>query len=336
MAIQTKDRPTYSELAKVAGVSQATVSRVLNGDERVRPDRIEAVNRAVRKLGYKKNRAAAALASGRTGLIAVVIDDDLSVFSDPFWGAVTTGISKVLMKNDMQTLLLVAPLNRLDSPVSHYLQRGEVDGAIFLQLKQDALISSLDEQGLPLVVVGTPHTSRPFPFVDSDNASGAYRAIEHFNSKGRKTVAMITGELSNTAAEQRLEGYLAAINRFGLKSSKTLVKNGDWSRESGYRHMKAILKANPNVDAVFCSNDAMALGAMTAIEQAGKSIPEDVAVIGFDDSALAKNAHPALTSVKQDIIGLGEETANLILARINGEEVHSEILGCKLVIRESA
>ncbi|MFM2238048.1 MAG: hypothetical protein RL389_395, partial [Actinomycetota bacterium] len=105
-------RPTYAEIAKLAGVSEATVSRVLNGDDKVDADRVKAVTDAVEKLGYKKNRAASALASGRTGLIAVVIDDDLSVFQDPFWGTVTNGISRVLMENEMQTILLVAPLEK--------------------------------------------------------------------------------------------------------------------------------------------------------------------------------------------------------------------------------
>ena len=336
MAVKQKNRPTYAEIAKIAGVSEATVSRALNGDPRVDADRVIAVNKAVEKLGYKKNRAAAALASGRTGLIAVVIDDDLSVFQDPFWGAVTNGISRVLMENEMQTLLLVAPLDKLDSPVAHYLQRGEVDGAIFLQLQKDTLIKRLAKQNLPLVVTGTPHTSNPFAYVDSDNAGGAYAAVEHLINSGRKCIAKITGELANTAAEQRLDGYLAAIKHFKAKESKALIANGDWTRDSGYEQAKALLKKHADLDAIFCSNDAMALGAVSAIIESGKSVPGDVAVIGFDDSFLAQNSHPGLTSVRQDIAGLGAEAAKLILARIRGEDVQSEILPCELVIRETA
>lgn len=329
-------RPTYAEIAKLAGVSEATVSRVLNGDDKVDSERIKAVTKAVESLGYKKNRAAAALASGRTGLIAVVIDDDLSVFQDPFWGTITNGISRVLMENEMQTLLLVAPLDKLDSPVAQYLQRGEVDGAIFLQLQKDSLIKKLAKQNLPLVVNGTPHSSNPFAYVDADNAGGAYAAVEHFVKTGRKSIAVITGDLTNTAAEHRLDGYLAAVNFFKLQESKSLIAKGDWTRESGFNLANKLMEKNPDLDAIFCSNDIMALGAIAAIQEAGKSVPEDIAVIGFDDSFLAQNSHPGLTSVRQDIVGLGMEAAKMILAILRGEEVHSEILSCELVLRETA
>lgn len=336
MAAKLKSRPTYAEIARLAGVSEATVSRVLNGDPKVDSDRVAAVNKAVDQLGYKKNRAAAALASGRTGLIAVVIDDDLSVFQDPFWGAITNGISKVLMENEMQTLLLVAPLDNIDSPVAHYLQRGEVDGAIFLQLHKDTLIKKLAKQNLPLVVNGTPHTSNPFAYVDSDNAGGAFEAVKHLTETGKKRIATITGDLTNTAAEQRLEGFQAAIAQFGLKTTKSMIVEGDWSRESGYNLTKKLLSKTPDLDAIFCANDLMALGAITALQDLGKSVPADVAVIGFDDSYLAQNSHPGLTSVRQDIAGLGAEAAKMILAKLRGEEVHSEILPCELIVRETA
>lgn len=336
MAAKPKSRVTYAEIAELAGVSEATVSRVLNGDERVDADRVNAVNKAVEKLGYKKHRAAAALASGRTGLIAVVIDDDLSVFQDPFWGTVTSGISRVLMEHDMQTLLLVAPLEKIDSPVAQYLLRGEVDGAIFLQLQKDSLIKKLAKQKLPLVVMGTPHTSNPFAYVDSDNASGAFAAVEHFVKLGRKNVGVITGDLNNTAAEQRLDGYLAAVKHFGLTDSRSLITNGDWRRDSGFDLAKKLMKKNPELDAIFCSNDVMALGAVSAVIESGKSVPDDVAIIGFDDSFLAQNSHPGLSSVRQDIAALGQEAAKMVLALLRGEDVQSEILTCELVLRETA
>ena len=333
MAAKQKSRPTYAEIAKIADVSEATVSRVLNGDTRVDADRVKAVHDAVEKLGYKKHRAASALASGRTGLIAVVIDDDLSVFQDPFWGVVTNGISRVLMENEMQTILLVAPLDKLDSPVAHYLQRGEVDGVIFLQLQKDSLIKKLAKQNLPLVVNGTPHTSNPFAYVDSDNAGGSFLAVEHLFNSGRRRIGIITGDLTNTAAEQRLDGYKAARFKFDLDLTKTYIAKGDWSRDSGYDETKKMLSTHPELDAIFCSNDAMALGAIAAIRDAGKRVPEDVAVIGFDDSTLAQNSHPGLTSVRQDILGLGMEAGKMILALIRGEEVFSEILPCELIVR---
>jgi DNA-binding LacI/PurR family transcriptional regulator len=240
------------------------------------------------------------------------------------------------MEHDMQTLLLVAPLEKVDSPVAQYLLRGEVDGAIFLQLQKDSLIKKLAKQKLPLVVMGTPHTSNPFAYVDSDNASGAFAAVEHFVKLGRKNIGVITGDLNNTAAEQRLDGYLAAVKHFGLSESRSLIANGDWSRDSGFDLAKKLMKKNPELDAIFCSNDVMALGAVSAVIESGKSVPDDVAVIGFDDSFLAQNSHPGLSSVRQDIAALGQEAAKMVLALLRGEDVQSEILTCELVLRETA
>jgi DNA-binding LacI/PurR family transcriptional regulator len=127
--MKTQNKLTYTQIAREAGVSEATVSRVLNGDVRVDPERARRVHETVAKLGYKKNRAASALATGRTGLIAVIIDDDLSIFADPFWATVTSGVSRVLMENNMQTLLLVGASNHSDGNFSNYLDSGAVDGA---------------------------------------------------------------------------------------------------------------------------------------------------------------------------------------------------------------
>lgn len=329
-------RPTYAVIAKTAGVSEATVSRVLNGDESVHPERAAAVQAAVAKLGYKKHRAAAALAGGRTGFIAVVIDDNLSVFSDPFWATVTSGISRILMENEMQTLLMVASLDSLDGPVAHSLLRGEVDGAIFFQLHKDGLIKKLKKQNLPLVVTGTPPGDSEFVFVDTDNFGGGLAATKRLFALGRKNVAVITGDIDATAGRQRLDGYNQAYRESGHVPSKKLIAHGDYSYDSGKIAMQKLLKSVDGLDAVFACNDVMALGAIAVIEEAGLRVPEDIAVVGFDDSVIAQTSRPSLTSVRQDIVALGEAAAELMIQQINGQEVESRILPTELVIRESA
>jgi DNA-binding LacI/PurR family transcriptional regulator len=329
-------RPTYAVISKAAGVSEATVSRVLNGDENVHPDRAKAVQDAVAKLGYKKHRAASSLASGRTGLIAVVIDDDLSIFSDPFWATVTSGISRVLMENDLQTLLMVANLDSIDGPVAHSLQGGEVDGAIFFQLHKDALVKRLVKQKLPMVITGTPHTSNDFVFVDTDNFGGAQDATNHLFSRGCSNVAIITGDIETTAGRQRLDGYNQAYRKSGHVPNKYLIAEGDYSFESGKAAMQRLLSQVANLDGVFACNDVMALGAIAAIEEAGKTVPEHVKVVGFDDSLLAQTSRPSLTSVRQDIVALGEAAAELMIAQLRGESVEPRILSAELVVRESA
>jgi DNA-binding LacI/PurR family transcriptional regulator len=336
LAAKKNVRPTYAVLAEVAGVSEATVSRVLNGDTSVHPDRIFAVNDAVAKLGYKKHRVASSLASGRTGLIAVVIDDDLSIFSDPFWATVTSGISRVLMANDLQTLLMVSNLDSMEGPVAHSLQSGEVDGAIFFQLHKDALIKRLSKQGLPIVITGTPHTSNDFPFVDTDNFGGGQAATNHLFERGCRTVAIITGDIDTTAGHQRLDGYNQAYRQSGHVPSKKLIARGDYSYESGKARMRELLENVPNLDGVFACNDVMAMGAIAAIEESGKRVPDHVKVVGFDDSVVAQTARPALTSVRQDIVALGETAASLMIAQLRGEDVEPTILRSELIIRETA
>ena len=329
-------RPTYTVIAKAAGVSEATVSRVLNGDESVHPDRAKRVLEAVEKLGYRKNRVASALASGRSGLIAVVIDDDLSVFSDPFWGTVTSGVSRVLSENGIHTVLMVSPVGSVDGGVAHYLKSGEVDGAIFFVLHSDALVNNLKKLGMPMVIAGTPHSSLDIPFVDTDNFGGAYAGTKHLINQGCQKVAIITGDIGTTAAKQRLDGYLQAFRETGKVPAKGLICEGDYSLGSGMEHTMNLLEKHPDVDGIFASNDLMAAGAVTVLQDMGKRVPEDVKVVGFDDALIAQTTRPALTTVRQDVVALGEAAGTLMIAQLNGEDVQPIITTTELIIRGTA
>jgi DNA-binding LacI/PurR family transcriptional regulator len=334
--VKSQSRVTYADIAEVAGVSEATVSRVLNGDTRVKADRAQRVHDAVTSLDYKKNRIASALASGRTGLIAIVIDDDLTLFSDPFWATVSSGVSRVLMENDLQTLLMVSSVNSVDSPVAHYLQGGEVDGAIFFQLHNDVLVRRLQKSGFPVVIAGTPRTSTDIVYADTDNFGGAAQATRHLLSRGCQNIATITGDLEASAGRQRLEGFQQAHKEIGKIVPKKFILEGDYSYESGRAAMAKLLKITPMVDGIFAANDVMALGAIAELRDRGKYIPQDVAIVGFDDSLVAQTARPPLTTVKQDIEGLGAAVAELIIQLLNGEEVQPRILPTTLVSRETA
>ena len=329
-------RPTYSVIALAAGVSEATVSRVLNGDESVHPDRAKRVHEAVDKLGYRKNRVASALASGRSGLIAVVIDDDISVFSDPFWGTVTSGVSRVLSENGLHTVLMVSPVGSVDGGVANYLKSGEVDGAIFFVLHSDALVNNLKKTGLPMVIAGTPHSSLDIPFVDTDNFGGAYAATKHLINRGCKKIACITGDIGTTAAKQRLDGYLQAFRETGGVPAKGLICEGDYSLQSGMDHARKLLETHPDVDGIFASNDLMAAGAVTVLQDMGRMVPEHVKVVGFDDALIAQTTRPALTTIRQDVVALGEAAGSLMIAQLNGEDVKPIITPTELIIRASS
>jgi DNA-binding LacI/PurR family transcriptional regulator len=298
---------------------------------------VQAVLKAAKKIGYRPNRAAVALSTGRTGLIAVVIDDEISALSDPFWGMVTSGVSRVLMENNFQTLLMVAPLDNEDGAVAHYLEGNEVDGAIFAQVHKDALVRKLAKKGLPVVVIGTPAAeAHDINFVDTNNVAGGFMGTNHLFKIGCKRIATITGDVEASAGLQRLRGYEQAHKEQGIKVDKNLIAYGNWSYESAKILMLRLLASNPDIDGVFAANDAMALAAIAAIEERGKRVPDDIAVVGFDDTLLSQASRPPLTTVKQDIPGLGAAAAESMLQMLNGQHPDSRILSTELIIRESA
>ena len=330
-------RTTYAEIAAKAGVSRATVSRVLNGDDRVNTERAQAVMDAASKLGYRTNRAARALSTGRTGQIAVVIDDSPSVLSDPFWGVVLAGISRVLMANDIHPVLMVSPLESEDSPIANYLDGGDVDGAIFLTVHKEDVVHQIAQKGLPVVVIGTPTDLKSdIVYVDTDNRAGAELATKHLLTSGCKEVATITGDISAVAGIDRLEGYHAAHLSLGLEVNEELIAYGDWSFESAKTLTLRLLARHPNIDGIFAANDAMALGVMAAIYERGRLVPDHVAVVGFDDNIMAQTHRPGLTTIRQDILGLGAAAAESMLSILQGETPAPKILPTELILRESA
>jgi DNA-binding LacI/PurR family transcriptional regulator len=330
-------RSTYAEIADKAGVSKATVSRVLNGDERVHPDRIAAVIEAAEGLGYRPNRAARALSTGRTGLVAVVIDDEPTALSDPFWGVVLAGISRVFLANDLHSLLMVTPLNSPDGAVAHYLEGGEVDGAIFLQVHKDEVMRKVASQGLPVVLIGRPiEEDSNVAFVDTDNVGGGFQATKHLFERGCKNVATLTGDLDASAGLDRLNGYKQAHQEHGLEVNSELIAQANWSFESAKIMTLRLLARHPEIDGIFAANDIMAIAAIAAIQERGRRVPDDIAVVGFDDSLLSQTHRPAITTVRQDIIGLGAAAAETMIALLQDREPVIDFLPTEIMIRETA
>lgn len=331
-----RSKITLADIAEMADVSPSTVSRVLNGDPRVNAERIDRVNRAIKELGYTPNRAARTLVTGKTGLVAAVIDSNLNVFSDPFWGQITTGISQALQEANFQALLMVRPLDASDPSVVASLAPGQIDGAIFFQLHNDDTVNLLQDMGLPLVVVGRPDESSKLTFVDSDNLGGAYEATRHLARRGCTNIATIAGNLGLSSGRLRLEGYRRALKDAGLADSEARIAYGDWTDESGATAMKTLLDADPNIDGVFVANDLMALGAMNVLEERGISIPGQVAVVGFDNMFAGRITRQQLTTVEQDVRGLGAEAAAMVIEMIDGGTPTSKVLPTTLIVRDTA
>ncbi|MEU6118254.1 LacI family DNA-binding transcriptional regulator [Streptomyces sp. NPDC047117] len=346
MSVSGGPRPTLEAVAALAGVSRATVSRVVNGGPGVRTEIREKVRRAVAELGYVPNSAARSLVTRRTGAVAVVIaEPETRVFSDPFFAQQLRGIGRELAAADTQLLLLMVESDRDHERIGRYLSGGHVDGALMFSLHSaDPLPAMADASGLPTVFGGRPDWTDDGPagarplYVDTDNRDGGRQAVRHLLSRGRRRIAVITGPLDQTSAQDRLDGYREALGGPGAPAvDERLIADGGFTAEGGERAMAALLDAEPDLDAVFACSDLMATGALRTLRARGRRVPEDVAVVGYDDLAPAAWADPPLTTVRQDVQEMGRLMARLLLRRLasGGEDLSPVVTPAELVVRES-
>ncbi|MFJ9685040.1 LacI family DNA-binding transcriptional regulator [Streptomyces bacillaris] len=333
-------RPTLEEVAARAGVGRGTASRVINGSPRVSEATREAVEAAVAELGYVPNRAARALAGNRTDAIALVVPEpETRFFAEPYFSAIVRGVGAALADTEMQLLLTLAGNDRERRRLAQYLTAHRVDGVLLVAVHADDPLPELLEQlGMPCVISGARHAAEPLASVDSDNFEGARAAVEHLVSRGRRRVATITGRLEVYGAQRRLDGYRAALATAGLPPDERLIAPADFTEEGGARAMRELLARRPDLDAVFAASDVMAAGARQVLREAGRRIPDDVALIGFDDSVVARHMHPPLTSVRQPIEEMGRRMAELLLEEIAGRsgERPTVVLPTELVVRDSS
>ena len=333
--------PTLEQVAALAGVSRATVSRVVNGSPKVSPALRAQVERAVAKLGYVPNRAARSLVTRRADSVALVVSEPHArFFSEPFFAGMVRGVSAALAETGVQLLLLIAQ----DLPDRGWLERyvvgGHVDGVLLASLHgDDPLPGTLERAGVPAVLIGRPvDQAAPGSYVDADNRGGAGKAVGHLARRGRRRIATITGSLDMGVGQDRLEGYRDGLAAAGLAGAGELVETGDFTEEGGAAAMGRLLeRPGDPVDAVFAASDLMAAGALRALRAAGRRVPEEVAVVGFEDSAVARYAQPPLTTVRQPIEEMGRQATRLLLAQVAGEAggMHL-ILDTELVVRASA
>jgi DNA-binding LacI/PurR family transcriptional regulator len=336
--------PTLEQVAALAGVSRATVSRVVNGSPKVSPVVRAQVERAVAKLGYVPNRAARSLVTRRADSVALVASEPHArFFSEPFFAGMVRGVSGALAETGVQLLLLIAQGLPDRQRLQRYVVGGHVDGVLLASLHgDDPLPGALERAGVPAVLVGRPadrgvDRGAPASYVDADNRGGAGKAVDHLARRGRHRIATITGPLDMGVGLDRLEGYRDGLGAAGLTVDEDLVEAGDFTEEGGAAAMARLLaRPGPPVDAVFAASDLMAAGALRALRVAGRRVPEDVAVVGFEDSAVARYAQPPLTTVRQPIEEMGRQATRMLLAKIAGEPggMHL-ILDVDLIVRAS-
>ncbi|WP_086820951.1 LacI family DNA-binding transcriptional regulator [Allokutzneria sp. NRRL B-24872] len=334
-------RPTLEDVANAAGVSRATVSRVINSSPKVSPEVRETVHNAVRKLGYIPNRAARTLVTRRTDAIALVLSEpDNKFFADPYFATVVRGAATELSTLDIQLVLMLADQGEDSGRILRFLSGGHVDGALVLAPhRDDPLPAQIAALPLPSVFGGKPWLPESeVHAVDNDNVAGGRVATEHLLGLGRRTVVSVLGPADEQSARDRLQGWQEATGADAART-EAWTAQGDFTQEGGERAMAELLERVPDLDAVFVGSDLMAVGALHALRAAGKRVPEDVAVVGFDDQpTIAPYTDPPLTSVKQDSAEQMRTMVQRLFELLNGEDVPTgrEVLPVELVRRASA
>ncbi|WP_407676330.1 LacI family DNA-binding transcriptional regulator [Plantactinospora alkalitolerans] len=332
-------RPTLEAVAQRAGVSRATVSRVVNGSTTVAEPIQQAVRRAVQELGYVPNLAARSLVTQQTDSIALILPEaSTRVFSDDqVFPRIILGVSRELEAAGKQLVLTLTESAASQQRVERYALGGHVDGVLFASLHGDnPLPGILARTGLPVVCGGRPlgEASVPVAYVDVDHIGGVRRAVRHLLDSGRQRIATIAGPPDMVAGIERLLGYRAELRE---AERQQIVALGDFTRESGAVAMRELLDKDPNLDAVFIASDLMAHGALRTLREAGRRVPDDVAVIGFDDIELAVYTDPPLSTVRQPIQDLGRTMTRQLLRLAAGERIEPVvILPTELVLRRSA
>ncbi|MBO3734369.1 LacI family DNA-binding transcriptional regulator [Glycomyces niveus] len=330
-----RKRPTINDVAAASGVSTGTVSRVLNGHANVSLAAELAVRRAVDETGYVVNRAARSLKTSRTGSVVMVVSEPQErLFEDPNFPVLLRAATRRLAERDMSLVLMVVDDEGRDR-VARYLRGGHADGVLLISAHAgDPLLESIERSGVPAVACGAVLGSeRVVPYAAADDRGGAKLITEYLVGLGRRRIGMVTGPLDTPGGTLRMEGFTGVLGR---KATKRTVVHGDYTQAGGERAMTELLANVPALDAVFVASDLMAAGALQALRRAGRAVPGDVAVGGFDDSAIAAATSPMLTTVRQPLDRVAEEAVRLLIALLDGEPAESVVLPTELVVRGSA
>lgn len=334
----TATAPTLADVARLAGVSAATASRVLTGSTRVQPATRHKVEQAMAQLGYVRNRAARAARPRQAGSIALVVaEENVKVFADPFFARILWGVSKELASADLQLVLLTLHTPRDYHLVSRYLRGGHVDGAFFVSMhsRPDFDLAGL---GIPVVLCGRPvGGGDDLGYVDADNVEGARKAVNYLLGAGRIAVATIAGPPDMSPGIDRLLGYRRAMAAVGAHDPG-LVAYGDFTRRAGEHALCRLMDHRPRLDAVFAASDLMAAGVLDALRRLGRRVPDDVAVLGFDDLPLSRYTDPRLSTVRQPVDAMAARMVREMLGQVSDPERKPThvVLETELVLRDSA
>jgi LacI family transcriptional regulator len=332
--------PTLEEVAQLAGVSRSTVSRVVNDHPNVRPEVREQVWQVIHQVGYQPHAAARSLVTNRTQIIGMIIPEAVTtLFTDPFFSLLLRGATEACNSHQYQLMLSLFTANADRQEIyQRILHSGYLDGAIVASASlDDPLIPNLLRDRIPFVSVGRRPKERAH-YVDADNVNGARMAVEHLIRLGHRRIATITGPLDMIHGQDRLSGYRQALEARGIPVEEELIVEGDYTEASGTVGMQRLLPVSPS--AVFVASDMMAIGALKALRQADRQVPQDISLVSFDDIPIASAIEPALTTVRQPIQRMGSMAVEVLLSVLEDsseEEAPAQriVLPTELVVRAS-
>jgi LacI family transcriptional regulator len=327
---------TIEDVARLSGVSRSTVSRVINADENVKEETREKVLQVIQGINFQPNLAARSLAVGSTNNIGLVIPAGVAaLFVDPYFPQLIQGVAAACNTHALSVMLWLDEPEHERRMISQILHNGLMDGVIVSSmLMDDPITMSLYESKMPFIQVGR-HPTLDVNSLDVDNIKASREATLYLWRLGRKMVATITGPQNQIAGFDRLQGYRLALHDLQHPYRPELVVEGDFTELGGYTAMQRLLPLGP--DAVFVGSDIMAVGAIRAIQEANLRIPDDIAIIGFDDIPLASKMNPPLATVRQDIRAMGAMAVETLIDIIAhpGEETRHVLINTELVVRES-
>lgn len=314
--MSARKRLTIAEVAREAGVSSQTVSRVINNRPDVAPETRQRVQQVINRLGYQPNAIARSLASRRTRTLGLITAD----FSDYFFTQVIAGAEIEARKQGYFFMLGSTERNPQDEPeYIRLLTEYRVQGILFARPSAEPdnrYLLDLLRDGAPVVTTAYHLPGADLTVVDVDNVDGARQATRYLLECGRRQIAMITGPTTWKSVSDRTRGYRLALEEAGVGFDPDLIAQGDWSYRSGYRAMQELLARGVSFSALFAQNDQVAIAAIRALREAGRRVPEDVAVVGYDDIPVAEYCDPPLTTIRQPMREVGEVATKLLIQAI--------------------
>lgn len=327
---------TIDQVAKEAGVSASTVSRVLNGTAKVSPVARSSVEAAVKRTGYRGNPHARSLVTGRSNSVAVLVTEPQErFFTDPTFAVLLRHLAESLGEQDLALVLILASNDRERERAIRFIEGGHVDAVVYVSPHTDEpMAQMLADCGIPVVVAGGRINAKDqFFHVHADDRGGAYLAVQHLLERGCRRIATITGALTSPGGRERLAGFKEALGDY---LDEALLAEGDYSVESGVRAMRQLLDLSAPPDGVFVASDLMAEGAIREVTARGLTVGRDIAVVGFDNRAAWMQDTTGLTTIHHPLDEVCQQIAQLLLRAIAGQPPVSVSVPTRLVVRESA